>query len=145
MHKKQVRETIDSCGNKMLIEMAAKMYLHDALCQFLEARCWMGYWLVMCIWHVFICASECVCVCVSVWEDGNLFVSDRLCTTADRRAHPFWTEGSTRVLGHLQQHTHTCHALVWYSVHAGSLGCVCGDRGKHDSVLLCVCMCVCVQ
>lgn len=63
MHKKQVRETIDSCGNKMLIEMAAKMYLHDALCQ---ARCWMGYWLVMCIWHVFICASECVCVCERV-------------------------------------------------------------------------------
>lgn len=87
----------------------------------------------MCVW---------VCVCVSVWEDGNLFVSDRLCTTADRRAHPFWTEGSTRVLGHLQQHTHTRHALVWYSVHAGSLGCVCGDRGKHDSVLLCFSMCV---
>lgn len=104
---------------------------------------WVIGW--SCAYGMFLYVRLSVCVCVSVWEDGNLFVSDRLCTTADRRAHPFWTEGSTRVLGHLQQHTHTCHALVWYSVHAGSLGCVCGDRGKHDSVLLCVCMCVCVQ
>ncbi len=96
------------------------------------------------------CVYVCPCVCVrvaSVWAYGELFVSDRLCRAADRHTHtrseqkapPGSSDICTRAhtLAHGHKHTdilaqHTWHALVWYSVHAGALGCVCGSRGKYD-------------
>lgn len=145
--------------DKMQIEIETKIYLHDVLCRFLRSSSWNG--LAMCIWHVFMCSCVPLCVCfvyVCGWMDGELFVSDRLCRTADRHTHthPLRTEGSTRVLGHFCSHTYT-HTHTYIHIHTTHVAClsvvfgsywvswVCLWRQRGNLIyFICVCMCVCV-
>ncbi len=129
---------------------------------FSEPHRWMGYRLVMCIWHVFMCVCVCVCLCVCVCVCGWMVscssqtvcaeqLTDAHTPALNRRLHP-----GPRTFALTHTHTHTHFYVQIHTTHVACLSAVFGScwvswvclrrqRETWYTVFVCVYRIICID